>query len=75
MKVEINFNNEIQNFETLKEAEKFLNSALYYCDELFLTIDFSEVYNYSSIKKETFRFLLDEAKFYNKVLNVSQSWN
>ena len=75
MKVATNFNNEEKIFNTIKELEKFLNEALHYCDKVFLTVDFSDIYSYQEITKQTLRYLINESKFYKKPLNISQSWD
>tara|TARA_R110000787_G_scaffold162545_1_gene275964 strand:- start:20 stop:253 length:234 start_codon:yes stop_codon:yes gene_type:complete len=72
MKAKINFNNELINFNTIKDLKTFLNSALYYSSEVFLTVDFSEVYKYTQVND--IASLVMEARFYEKPLFVSQSF-
>ena len=49
MKITLKFGNEIRTYKTIKEAEKFLNEALYYCDRLELVYSFEDAINYQDV--------------------------
>ena len=48
MKVSIKFNDTITTYPTIAEAEKFLNSALYYCDTLMMCSHFENYEEYTN---------------------------
>lgn len=71
MKASINFSNEIQNFNSIKELKTFLNSALYYADEVVLFNHKANVQvNYS--ETNDIAGLISECNDYDEVLNVAQ---
>lgn len=73
MKVSINFNNEVQNFKTIKEAIKFLNSAFYYANDLTMYVNsLHDYFNYSELK--SIRRLVNDSNFYNEPIQVIQNF-
>jgi len=74
MTIVLKFGNEIKTYPTVKEAEKFLNEALYYCDELALHYEFDSSVEYD--KNTRLSPLMRDAKIYGDgYINVYQTWN
>ena len=71
MKASINFNNEVIQFNTIKELKTFLNSAYYYAENLVLFNHIANIeVNYSDTNN--IANLISECNFYNEILNVIQ---
>lgn len=64
MKITLKFGNEIKTYKNVKEAEKFLNEALYYCDRLELVYSFEDVINYQDVT--SLSLLQREANIYGE---------
>lgn len=62
MKITIKFQNEVKTYNTIKEAEKFLNEANYYCEKLELLYSFEDSVKYDS--KTSLSELQKEANIY-----------
>lgn len=75
MKVIVEFDQEIKEFKTVSDAEKFLNSAYYYCDELLISSNHFE--NPISYGKDTkLQPLMRDAKDFGcGMLFVTQIYN
>lgn len=75
MLVKIEFNEEIKEFKTVLEAEKFLNSANYYCDELLISSNhFEDPISYG--KNTKLQPLMRDAKDFGcGMLFVTQVFN
>lgn len=71
MKITLKFANEIKTYKNVKEAEKFLNEALYYCDRLELVYSFEDAINYQDVT--SLSLLQREANLYGEgFINVYQ---
>lgn len=82
MKAAVNFisgnavgnQNDNVTFNTIKELKKYLNEALYYCDEVVLFNHRAAIeVNYSEITD--LKTLIADCNLYNEVLNVIQIFN
>ena len=71
MKITLKFGNEIKTYKNIKDAEKFLNEALYYCDHLELVYNFEDAVNYQDVT--SLSLLQREANLYGGgFINVYQ---
>lgn len=75
MKVFIEFNDELKKFDNVVEAEKFLNSAYYYCDELLISSNnFEDPISYG--KNTKLQPLMRDAKDFGcGMLFITQVYN
>lgn len=64
MKITIKFGNEIKTYPNVEEAEKFLNEANYYCEQLELLYSFEDsvVYNNDT----DLEYLQEQANIYGE---------
>ena len=64
MKIKLKYNNEIKEYPTVKEAEKFLNEVNYYCDRVELLYSFEDAVTYDN--KTVLSDLMREAEIYGE---------
>jgi|AntRauTorckE5430_2_1112549.scaffolds.fasta_scaffold18954_2 hypothetical protein len=72
----INFNNGLQEFENLSELIKFLNSALYYSDEVYIFEPItSDAIPYSELDESDIEDYFSNILFYDcETLQVAQTF-
>jgi len=72
----INFNNGLEDFENLSELVKFLNSALYYADEVYILDPFtSDAMAYSELNESDIKDYFSDVLVYDfEPLRVVQTF-
>ena len=74
MRAKINFNGATKEFNTIKELKTFLNSALYYANDLILFSHKANVDPISYADTNDLKSLVSECNFYDDYLDVVQEF-
>ncbi len=61
----------ITEFNTIKEAKKWLNEMFYYCEDLILNVECNYTENVKYSETNDLRTLLSDANFYQSVVCIN----